>query len=176
VTPILSRFVDNSDGTITDTQTGLIWEKKSNDGSIHNWNNLYTWSSTGTAADGNAFTVFLAGLNTAPCFAGYCDWRLPTVAGSTSYPTGQAAELESILAAQYPNCTTTPCVSAVFNNNCTAGCSVANCSCTQASYYWSSTTYQPSPILAWNVFFLGGYVDTNGKSGNGYVRAVRGGS
>jgi len=27
-----SRFVDNGNGTITDNQTGLIWEKKSSDG------------------------------------------------------------------------------------------------------------------------------------------------
>jgi hypothetical protein len=171
-----SNFVDNSDGTITDTQTGLMWEKKSNDGSIHDLGNAYTWSSTSTAADGTAFTVFLAGLNTPPCFAGYCDWRLPTVAGSTSYPTGQAAELESILAAQYPNCTTFPCVSAVFNNNCTPGCSVANCSCTQTDYYWSSSTFAGSSNFAWYVLFGNGFAFYDHKPNFYYVRAVRGGS
>ncbi len=28
-------YTDNGDGTVTDNQTGLTWEKKSDDGSIH---------------------------------------------------------------------------------------------------------------------------------------------
>jgi len=66
------RFVDNGDGTVTDNETGLIWEKKT--GTVgtavncatttcsdpHDVNNTYTWSSSGTAADGRAFTDFLS--------------------------------------------------------------------------------------------------------------------
>src|SRR5437773_42892 len=66
------RFVDNGDGTVTDNETGLIWEKKT--GTVgtavncatttcsdpHDLNNTYTWSSSGTAADGRAFTDFLS--------------------------------------------------------------------------------------------------------------------
>ena len=36
-------FTDNGDGTITDNTTGLMWEKKSDDGSIHDKDNTYTW-------------------------------------------------------------------------------------------------------------------------------------
>src|SRR5262249_50972170 len=32
-------YVDNGDGTITDTRTGLMWEKQSDDGSIHDKDN-----------------------------------------------------------------------------------------------------------------------------------------
>jgi hypothetical protein len=45
-----ARFVDNGDGTITDTQTDLVWEKKvSADGSkdapnLHDADNLYSWA------------------------------------------------------------------------------------------------------------------------------------
>src|SRR5579862_1133916 len=44
------RFVDNGDGTITDTQTMLMWEKKLGAGSgadaanLHDADNSYTWS------------------------------------------------------------------------------------------------------------------------------------
>ena len=44
------RFTDNRDGTVTDTKTGLQWEKKSNDNGIHDTDNTYTWS-TGSPFD-----------------------------------------------------------------------------------------------------------------------------
>jgi hypothetical protein len=75
--------VDNLDGTVTDTLTGLQWEKKANSDNSqnladpHDADNYYTWSVTGEAADGTVFTAFLATLNNT-CFAGHCDWRLPT--------------------------------------------------------------------------------------------------
>jgi hypothetical protein len=92
-----ARFMDNCDGTITDADTGLMWEKKT--GTVgtsvgcnsadqcpdpHDVNNTYSWSSssTGTDFDGTVSTVFLAQLNDVAgggtnCFAGHCDWRLP---------------------------------------------------------------------------------------------------
>ena len=36
-------YTDNGDGTITDNTTGLMWEKLTDDGSIHDWDNVYTW-------------------------------------------------------------------------------------------------------------------------------------
>jgi len=45
------RFVDNGDGTITDTQTGLIWEKKDQAGGLHNVNTLFPWA--GVCTDNN---------------------------------------------------------------------------------------------------------------------------
>jgi hypothetical protein len=54
------RYIDNGDGTISDTRTGLMWEKKTGivgdsidcPGSlkcadVHNVNNRYAWSKTG---------------------------------------------------------------------------------------------------------------------------------
>jgi hypothetical protein len=38
------RFEDNGDGTITDGITGLMWEKKSDDGSIHNKDGRFPWA------------------------------------------------------------------------------------------------------------------------------------
>jgi hypothetical protein len=77
------RFVDNGDGTVTDRFSGLQWEKKTSDGSVHDFGNYYTWGSTAdgndTNADGQTFTTFLRALNSDPCFAGHCDWRIPDV-------------------------------------------------------------------------------------------------
>jgi hypothetical protein len=93
-----TRFVVNGDGTVTDNFHKLQWEQKTDDGSVHDTDNQYTWCVGGAfpncanpenRPDGTAFTVFLGTLNnghsndgnggTGNCFAGHCDWRLPTV-------------------------------------------------------------------------------------------------
>ncbi len=145
-------FLDNGDGTITDNNTGLMWEKKSADGSIHDWRNLYTW--------GAAFSPFIAQLNTPPCFAGHCDWRLPNY-----------KELVSILNLQRVS----PSVSPAFTTNCVVACTVTTCSCTQSNGYWSSTTYQNAPSAAWFMNFFNGLPGAIDKSSSFYVRAVRAG-
>jgi hypothetical protein len=81
-------YTDNGDGTITDNSTGLMWEKKSDDGSIHDKDSSYTWSgasyATTNVMDGTIKSAFLDTLNDvggggASCFAGHCDWRMPNV-------------------------------------------------------------------------------------------------
>jgi len=157
---VVRSYTDNGDGTVTDNQTGLTWEKKSDDGSIHDKDNAYTWS--------DAFSVFIAGLNTAN-FAGHNDWRLPN-----------RFELETLLDLEETN---PPVDLTFFSNNCGAnssgnpGCLVTNCSCTAPLGYWSSTTVLPTPRFAWNVFFYLGGVNFDDKSSTmNPVRAVRGGS
>src|SRR5262249_5481923 len=97
-------YTDNGDGTITDNNTGLMWEKQSDDGSIHDKDNVYTWA--------DAFAVHIAGLNAGAGFAGHTDWRLPNV-----------KELQSIVNYQNVN----PAVSAAFNTGCAASCTVTSC-------------------------------------------------
>ena len=162
-TGCVARFVDNGDGTVTDNSTKLVWEKKSDDGSIHDWDNLYTWGVTGAPLyppDGTAFTVFQATLNTAPCFAGQCDWRVPSL-----------EELQTIVdsGAFYP------ATYAEFNTGCAPGCTVTTCSCTQSDGYWSATTTAGGPNFAWGVYFNVGGGNFGPKTVNDYVRAVRGG-
>ena len=63
-------YTNNLDGTITDNTTGLMWEKLTNDSSIHDKDYTYSWA--------NAFAVKIAALNSAN-FAGHNDWRLPNI-------------------------------------------------------------------------------------------------
>ena len=141
-------YTDNGDGTITDNNTGLMWAKKSDDGSIHDKDNSYTRA--------NAFAVHVAGLNTlngGTGFAGHTDWRLPNV-----------KELQSIV--NYQN--VSPAVSSAFND-------CGNGSCTAADPYWSSTSFAVDPTNAWFVNFVGGHVIEDSKDHTFRVRAVRGG-
>lgn len=62
---VVQRYQSHDDGTITDHNTGLVWEKKT----AANMLDAYTWD--------DAF-VYVAGLN-AVRFAGYDDWRLPNI-------------------------------------------------------------------------------------------------
>ena len=68
-------YADNGDGTITDTNTGLMWEKKDDSGGIHDKDNTYTWGMEDPpyAMNGTMVAEFLVTLNTSPCFAGHCD-------------------------------------------------------------------------------------------------------
>jgi hypothetical protein len=46
------HFVDNGDGTITDTQTGLMWEKKDQGGGLHDVNTIFPWAGVCTDDNG----------------------------------------------------------------------------------------------------------------------------
>src|SRR5262245_28985858 len=145
---IARAYTDNGDGTITDDRTGLMWEKLSDDGSLHDKDTVFTWT--------DAFARITA-LN-GSTFAGHSDWRLPDL-----------IELQTL--ANYG--TVSPAVAAAFNTGCVAACTVATCSCTQAGFYWSSTTYQGNPQAAWTVTFGGGGVNALFKTNTFFVRAVR---
>jgi hypothetical protein len=139
----------------SDHQTGLMWEKLSDDGSIHDWDDTYTWD--------NAFAMKIATLNSTQ-FGGYNDWRLPNV-----------NELQSLV--NYSG--VVPTVHAPFNIGCVAGCTVSSCSCTQplpGPFYWSSTTGLPlAAHFAFQVRFDVGLVTSDFKTSSLRVRAVRGG-
>ncbi len=162
------RFAD-SGTTETDNLTGLVWEKKTNDSTVHDKDNYYSWS-TGSPYNGNgtAFATFLTGATTGlnvAGFAGAKDWRLPTL-----------AELQTIVA-------DFACTGAFGESKCQCGsnpCVALDAANTQSDLYWSATGYAPDPTFAWFVGF--NYGDANDYNFNGlgkelsyYVRAVRGG-
>jgi hypothetical protein len=158
------RYLDNGDGTVSDLNTGLVWEQK--DVSCpgpHCYSTTYTWS-TGSPYNptGTAFTSFLYGLNggtssdgtdtVTACFTGHCDWRLPTV-----------QELAGIVDLTATGCGSgSPCIDPVFGP-------------TQAYNYWSATTGSSGSDFAWIVSFYNGFTLNASKTFFYYVRAVRGG-
>ena len=142
---------------VRDNVTGLIWEVKTDDNSIHDKDNTYTWCDTnpdtnggnaGTCGSGTDTEDFINALN-AENYGGFSDWRLPT-----------REELRSIVDYGRYN----PSVDTAFFLK------------TVSSYYWSSTTYADVTDGAWHVGFDSGadHYDVY-KSDSYYVRAVRGG-
>ncbi|MDA2920750.1 DUF1566 domain-containing protein [Desulfobacterota bacterium AH_259_B03_O07] len=141
--PALS-YTNNRDGTFTDNVTNFMWEIKDNNRGVHDVDNTYTWSSSGTAPDGTLFTVFLAGVN-ASALGGFSDWCIPHV-----------KVLQSIV--DY----------STFNP-----ASFLVPGLTAASFYWSATTDASFPNGAWGVNFNLGDVDSISKDGSNHARAVR---
>jgi len=140
------RFTDNSNGTVTDNLTGLIWLKDAN-----------CIETVGGMAGGSKFwadaLTFCSNLANENCglsdgsSAG--DWRLPNL-----------FELESLRdMSQYgPALPSGHPFSSVQN-----------------SYYWSSTSVSYDPALAWYVLLNDGYVNYGDKTVSRYVWPVRGG-
>jgi hypothetical protein len=184
------RFVDNGDGTVTDHQTGLQWEKKefgqcsvcgpgtcpcitNTDcpgssclgGCPHCVNDTYAWSNSGSAPDGPAFTSFLGTLNN--CTSSDGSAVTPAFAGHCDWRLPGIAELKTIVDLSAPGCGSgSACIDPIFGPTATA------------SLYWSSTIIGPgNPNFAWYVAFSSGFVSNDFKRDNPFsVRAVRGGS
>ena len=141
-----------------DNVTGLIWEIKTDDGTIHDKDNTYTWYDSnpatnggdpGTPGDGTDTEDFINALNSAN-FGGSSDWRMPTIKELSSLVNSSIPSPgPSIDTARFPH--------------------------TMLSAYWSSTTYTGYTNSAWLVYFYGGYVNNSNKSHSYYVRAVRAG-
>jgi hypothetical protein len=167
-TPVYTKFAtgctplpDNATtwDMVRDEVTGLMWENKTDDGSIHDKDNTYTWydnnsatngGDAGTPGDGTDTMDFIRTLNTAT-YGGVSDWRMPT-----------EKELQSIV--DYG--VFAPSINMYFPN-------------TVSGYYWSATTAAYSSQYAWYVVFNGGFVYYGynfgyNKSNSFYVRAVRG--
>ena len=142
------RFADNSDGTITDNLTGLIWLKNANcfDG---DWGEAITGCYNLGEPD--------CGLTDG---SGAGDWRLPN-----------RFELESLLKLEHTN-------PALPNTTGTGQWSEGNpFNNVQTDYYQSSSSYpQPTGGTAnWSVNMGNGDVNHQPKDSLNYVWCVRGG-
>jgi len=138
---------------VRDNVTGLIWEKKADDDSIHDKDNTYTWCDTnsatnggneGTCGNGTDTTDFIDTLNTSN-YGGHNDWRMPTI-----------KELSTIMNSEINE----PSINQTFFPN------------TASLKYWSSTTYAFINSKAWCVKFGYSGVDGEDKYNSYYVRAV----
>lgn len=153
------RFTINTDKSVTDNMTRLIWAPNANlmvernpefDTDLIVNNGRVTWQH---ALD------YVALLNH-EAYLGYNDWRLPNI-----------NELESLRDRRYYN----PCIP---NTNGSAKCLSKDDPFRNVipDDYWSSTSYVPDTTLAWAVDMLGGYVYFGRKRSNFYyVWPVRGG-
>jgi Protein of unknown function (DUF1566) len=148
------RFTDNSNGTITDNLTGLIWLKNANCP-----NGTRTWQG---ALD------FVVGINnganncgdTSNAGSHQTDWSLPNI-----------RELFSLVDFAFIN----PAISNAAGTGQGSGSDPF--SNFQASAYWSSTSNGAfGSSLAWLVLFFNGLVADNDKIFDNFVTAVRGGS
>ena len=153
---IACRYRDNEDGTVTDYDTGLQWEKKNGApglgglcliDDVHCVQDQYDWPGANAFVDASADAV-------APtaCYFDRCDWRLPT-----------SAELLSILDTSRVGCAdTTACIDPVFGS-------------TNLGPYWTATTQGSNPTFIWQVHF--GLVNNSAiiapPDSDAFVRAVR---
>ncbi len=168
-----TRFTDNGDGTVSDAQTGLMWEKKGHfDGvavectsavvcpDAHDADNQYTYSfDNPLGPPGTAFTVMLTQLNAGGGFAGHTDWRLPTL-----------EELQGVT--DYADATA-PVTNAVFDTGCTSLCDGVACSCTVDDVYWTNDLVSSIPGNAWTVDFGDGSALNDTRDTTYFARAVR---
>jgi hypothetical protein len=160
---VVRRFQDNGDGTISDLVTGLMWEKKCDDGGLHDWNRFLPWDGDGTQ---ETIWDWLDDVNAEGGigFAGHDDWRIPNIT-------------ELMTLADYGR--SIPSVHPVFHTACRLPCTVTTCSCTASiPAYWSATA-SPDGLAAHLVSFhtSGLFMGRKRVPGGGgfQVRAVRGG-
>jgi formylglycine-generating enzyme required for sulfatase activity len=140
------RFTDNTDGTVTDEKTGLVWLKNANCFGERVWINALTESNE---------------LNSGECGltdgSDEGDWRLPN-----------KVELESLLDMAYfwPAISNTAGTAKWTEGNPFTG--------VQKAYYWSSNTNVGSPSNAWDVSMAYGRTLFFSKTLGDYVWPVRG--
>lgn len=148
------RFTDNSDGTVTDNLTGLIWLKNANCAGIKTWADALTFANT--LADGStSHNGGDCGLSDSSV-AG--DWRLPNY-----------KEWVSLVNLAYSS----PALSNTTGDaKWTEGQPFSS---VQTNRYWSSTAYADYTDYVWLLYLSDGVVNTDSKTVYSYVWPVRGG-
>jgi hypothetical protein len=150
------QYIDNCDGTITDTKTGLMWKRCTEGLSGVNCEegkaNEYKWHDAAKRFRNVEY-------------AGYADWRLPTIdeLKTLVYCSKGVIDQDD---SECNNDSETPTINQQAFPN------------TEAWTYWSGSLYADNPDYAWYVYFSKGfsYIDYIYDRLNYYkVRLVRGG-
>ncbi|HFD86417.1 MAG TPA: DUF1566 domain-containing protein [Gammaproteobacteria bacterium] len=151
-----SIYIDNQDGTVTDTKTGLMW-KQCSEGQ----------TSTASACDNgyvNTFTWQMAlkhteEVNSSGGFAGYTDWRLPNYRELASLVEYQCVD-PAINSFLFPH------TMSVLAPGLIKG-------------YWTSSPYMgrdvSRAVFSWVTYFSTGVTHPALRSETNMVRLVRGG-
>ena len=138
-----SQLQDNGNGTITDLKTGLIWkqclEGQSGSDCASGGVETFTWQQ----ALQRAQTV-----NSSGGFAGFSDWRLPTIKELSSLVEHQCVD-PAINLTRFPNASN--------------------------HFLWSSSAVAGLTYSAWNFYFYDGGANWDFKSNYNQLRLVRSG-
>ena len=138
-----TRYTDHANGTITDNETGLMWQTCSI--TSHQAKNLkqcdkpieYTW--------GEALS-YISQHNAGEKIAGFTDWRLPNI-----------RELATLAELQ--------CFRPAINLSAFPE--------TPPSHYWSSSPYKFYPHYSWYVNFEDGVYNYSDRTDKKHIRLVR---
>ena len=149
------KYIDNQDDTITDCSTNLMWKKYSEGqrtiacgkGMVRQ----YTWD--------NAVRRFKQA-----SFAGYNNWRLPTIDELRSLVYCDKKE-PLIEKSNWLSTTDNVCLKPSINNKVFPN--------TSPTKYWSSSTFYNKEEYAWSLDFDSGTDEENLKYYNASVRLVR---
>jgi hypothetical protein len=155
---ISDRFVDCSNGTVTDNESGLIWTKNASCWGI---NAYFTWDEASIEI-----------LNLADGFCGLTDgsspgeWRLPT-----------KAEWERMVAAAVALGNCDPTITNDAGTDCfdTGPSSFTNIIGFEFGFYWSATTDSATTANAFRMNMINGEMVSTAKTGLVLAWAVRGG-
>ncbi|MCK5523013.1 MAG: DUF1566 domain-containing protein [Thiomargarita sp.] len=142
----LYRYIDNNNGTITDSRTQLIWLKKANCFGRQDWK---------TAMQ-----------KVAKLATGQCGLRDGSEAGDWRLPTRK--EWEAMMDLKYRRLTLSDALGTGQWKEGDAFLGV------QLSKYWSSNLHTDQISSAWYVNIYNGQLDINKISTNNYVWAIRG--
>lgn len=134
-----------SNYTTKDNLTGLVWKSCSEGYTGSSCTDDLGVPNLYTWSDALTACTVLNGLNSGAGYAGRTTWRLPTVAELSSLPNYGVVN-PAIDTVHFPN--------------------------TQASYYWSSSTFVVNAGVAWNVDFGYGNLYSSNIPSVLYVRCV----
>jgi hypothetical protein len=146
-------FTDNTDGTVTDNRTCLMWLKDTDCVGKKAWADVDTSAKVVALINGKHCDDYTNDTHT--------DWRLPTV-----------QELQSLVHYGYSSPAMSNAAGTEKWGTGTTGDDAF--SGVRAFNYWSSTTYANNTGTAWYVYLVNGAVDFGFKSGSNYIWPVRG--
>ncbi len=146
---IYPRFIDNHNGTVTDTMTGLVWLKQA-DCIRGAWSDALASVNSLASGQCNLTDGSTAG-----------QWRMPNRNELESLADRAQTNMAQYFGYTYVNKDGTTFQAPVFTNY------------VEAQYYWTSTTDAADITVAWTVYSCDFGVYDIPKSNVGYTLAVR---